>query len=220
MRSWNRKRLEDEIQDLNEWILELDKERKIAEANEQVFKVKYIDAVTLAQIRLHQWGKERDKHPDAQDKIAEQAKEAKRHQKKIEEQDKAAQKQQEMYAQLLEELKVVSADKIRSMQKEWDDEQAARRHGGKWWWPPWVVQLICKLLISGTLPSAVPPTIQTFSETLLHEKPKELPSVNFVCECCVIVEVIGETIAAIKLAHALKWDQLWYNGTTCQQILP
>jgi hypothetical protein len=37
-----------------------------------------------------------------------------------------------MYAQLLEELKVVSADKIRSMQKEWDDEQAARRHGGKW----------------------------------------------------------------------------------------
>ena len=126
------KRLEDEIQDLNEWIRELDEERKIAEANERVVKEKYIDAVTLAQTRLHQWGKERDKRRDAQDKIAEQAKEAKRHQKKIEEQDKAAQKQQEMYAQLLEELKVVSADKIRSMQKEWDDEQAARRHGGKW----------------------------------------------------------------------------------------
>ncbi len=49
-----RKRLEDEIQDLNEWIRELDEERKIAEANEQVVKEKYIDAVTLAQTRLHQ----------------------------------------------------------------------------------------------------------------------------------------------------------------------
>jgi hypothetical protein len=33
------------------------------------------------------------------------------------------------------------------------------------------------------------------------------------------MEVIGETIAAIKLAHTPKWDQLWYNGTTCRQIL-
>jgi hypothetical protein len=76
------------------------------------------------------------------------------------------------------------------------------------------VQLICKLLVSGTPPRAVPPTIQTFSETLIHEKPKELLSVNFVCECHVIVEVIVETIAAIKLAQASKRDQLWYNGTT------
>jgi hypothetical protein len=94
--------LEDEIQDLNEWILKLDKERKIAEANERVVTEKYIDAVTLAQTRLHQLGKQRDKRHDTQDKIAEQAKEAKKQQKKIDKQDKAAKKQQEMYAQLLE----------------------------------------------------------------------------------------------------------------------
>ena len=29
-----------------------------------------------------------------------------------------------------------------------------------------------------------------------------------------IVQVIGETIAAIKLASAEKWDQLWTNATT------
>ncbi len=53
---------------------------------------------------------------------------------------------------------------------------------------------------------------------MLWEKPKELPSVNFVRECRVIMEVIGKTIVAIKSAHAPKWDQLWYDGTTRQQI--
>jgi hypothetical protein len=32
------------------------------------------------------------------------------------------------------------------------------------------------------------------------------------------VEVIGKTVVAIKLAHAPKRDQLWYDGTTHQQI--
>ena len=32
------------------------------------------------------------------------------------------------------------------------------------------------------------------------------------------MEVIGETIVAIKLAHVAKWDQLWYDGTTRRQI--
>jgi hypothetical protein len=32
------------------------------------------------------------------------------------------------------------------------------------------------------------------------------------------MEVIGKTIVAIKLAHAPKWDQLWYEGTTRRQI--
>jgi hypothetical protein len=48
-----RKRLEDEIQALNEWILKLDEEREVAEVNERVVKDKYIAAVTLAQTRLH-----------------------------------------------------------------------------------------------------------------------------------------------------------------------
>ncbi len=37
----------------------------------------------------------------------------------------------------------------------------------------------CELLVTGTPPSAIPQIIQTFCETLLREKPKELPSVNF-----------------------------------------
>ena len=33
-----------------------------------------------------------------------------------------------------------------------------------------------------------------------------------------MVEVIGETIAAIKLADAPTWNQLWTDGTTRRQI--
>ena len=116
----------------------------------------------------------------------------------------------------LEDFNEIRTDPKRSMQKEWDYEEAARNHGGGRRWPPWVVQLICELLVTGIPPSAIPQIIQTFCETLLQEKPKELPSVNW--ECGVIMEVIGETIVAIKLARAPKWDQLWYDGTTRRQI--
>jgi hypothetical protein len=63
--------------------------------------------------------------------------------------------------------------------------------------------------VTGAPPSAIPQIIMTFCETLLQEKPTELPSVNFVRECPVIVEVIGKTIAAIKLANVPRKDQLW-----------
>ncbi len=199
-----RKRLENKIQELNEWIFELDNERNVAKANEKVLREKYFDAVRDAHSRLHKWRQERDKRGDAENKIAEQ--------------DIHTKKQHKMYAHLLEGFNETTADPKRSMQKEWDNKEAAQKNGGRQRWPPWVVQLICKLLVTGTPPSAIPQIIQTFCETLLWEKPKELPSVNFVWECHVIMEVIGKTIVAIKLAHAPKWDQLWYNGITCRQI--
>jgi hypothetical protein len=42
--------------------------------------------------------------------------------------------------------------------------------------------------------------------------------VNFVRECCVVIEVIGETMAAIKLAWEEEWGQLWTDATTRRQI--
>jgi hypothetical protein len=80
--------------------------------------------------------------------------------------------------------------------------------------PPWVVQMICELLINGMAPTAVPSTIQSIYETLYNESPEELPSVNFVRECRVVVEIIGETLLAIKLGSTQIWDQLWTNSTT------
>ena len=106
----------------------------------------------------------------------------------------------------------------REIRKEWENEEAARRRGGARRWPVWVVQLICELLINGTPPSAIPANIQTMYVTLYGKEPEELSSVNFVRECRVIVEVIGETMTAIKLAQAPTWMQLFTDATTCRKI--
>jgi len=94
------------------------------------------------------------------------------------------------------------------MKKELETEAAAKRHGGSKQWPVWVVQLICELLVNGTPPSAVPDHIQTMYEMLYGTEREEMPSLAFVRKCRVIVEVMGETVAAIKLAKAPSWKQV------------
>ncbi len=104
----------------------------------------------------------------------------------------------------------------RRMKKEWVNnyDDGCRTQGGSCHWPPWVVQMICELLINGTASTAVLSTIQSIYETLYDESTEELPSVSFVRECQVVVEIIGETMVAIKLGRAEFWDQLWTNLTT------
>ena len=87
--------------------------------------------------------------------------------------------------------------------------------GGKW--QPWVIQYICELLVIGTPPASIPSIISTSYQTYYRKEPDEVPQVRFVRQCHVIVQVIGETIAVIKLASAEKWDQLWINATTRRQ---
>ena len=51
--------------------------------------------------------------------------------------------------------------------------------------------------------------------TLYNQPPEEIPSVNYVSRrSCIVREVIGETMAAIKLVQAPSWDQLWTDATT------
>ena len=104
------------------------------------------------------------------------------------------------------------------LRKEWADKEAAARNGGARCWQPWVVQIICKMLVNRKSPLAVPSTMQTIYQMLTGDMPKDLPSVSFVRGCRVVVEVIGETIVAMKLANAPTWSQVWTNGTTRQQI--
>ena len=109
--------------------------------------------------------------------------------------------------------------KQKEMKKEWKDLATARRRGRSRRWPVWVVQLICELIVNSTPPSAVPANIRSVYETLYGKPLAELPpSVSYVRSCRVIVEVIGETTTAIKLARAATWDQLWTDATTRQQI--
>ena len=101
-----------------------------------------------------------------------------------------------------------SEENRRIMQKEWSSEAAARQRGGSRRWPVWVVQLICELLVNGTPPASIPGNIQIMYETLFGEPTNDLPSVSFVRSCRTVVEVLGETITALKLARAPDWKKL------------
>ena len=74
------------------------------------------------------------------------------------------------------------------------------------------------MLVSGAPPAAVPAILLTTSSTINQQKTAKVPLVNFVRECRVVVQIIGETIATIKLANTEKWGQLFTDGTTRRQI--
>ena len=69
----------------------------------------------------------------------------------------------------------------------------------------------------GTPLASIPSIISSSYQTYYGKEPEEVPQISFVRQCRVIVEVIGETIAAIKLASVEKWDQLWTDATTQRQ---
>jgi hypothetical protein len=158
----------------------------------------------LAKKRLDQWHAERHIPRPADYYAAQQEKIARQMQATL-----------DKYKTIINECQ----DTKKRLKKEWADEAATHKRGGARRWPVWVVQLICELLVNGTAPSAIPTNIQTMYETLYSKKPEELPSVNFVREYRVVVEVIGKTIAAIRLVMAPDdWNQLWTDATTRQQI--
>ena len=102
---------------------------------------------------------------------------------------------------------------VKAMQKVW----LKGKRGGTMW-EIWVVQLVCELLIIGVPPSTIPSTIYTVYDTLYGIAPKEVPSVNYVRQCRTVVQVIGETISAIKLGQAADWVQMSFDGTTRRHI--
>jgi hypothetical protein len=188
---------------LEEENQELRSELKAAISDKRAAERLSLKDKQLAKTRLDKWHAERHLRQLAQDYAVQQKKAANDADRII-----------EKYKAIIQD----SQETKRKLKKEWADEAAAHKRGGARRWPIWVVQLICELLVNGTAPSAIPTNIQTMYETLYGEKPEELPSVNFVRECRVVVEVIGETLAALKLAAAENWKQLWTDATTRRQI--
>jgi len=159
--------------------------------------------VSESATRLAKWRAERDARREAEDKLARISKQA--------ESQKAV---LERYQTALE----ASDDTKKDMKKEWDDDRAAGSRGGARSWPVWVVQLICKLLVNGTPPTAIPGNIKTMYEMLYGEDAKEVPSVNFCRRCRIVVQVIGETMTALKLANSKTWKQVFTDATSRRQI--
>ena len=190
--------LQNEIEQLNDWVFELDNERKYALNHQRTAEKMYAHAKSDAYLRLQKFREERLSRKEAEDDLLCVKKALRKTEQELE------------MAKLLMENS--QATKHR-MKKEWvnnyDDGRCTR--GGSRHWPPWVVQMICELLINGTAPTTVPSTIQSIYQTLYDEPPEELPSVNFVRECRVVVEIIGETMVTKRNLGSVV-DRL-YNKT-------
>ncbi len=164
------KALESEVEGLNQCLFELDNKRKAAEKHHESVKKMYMHAKSEAYLRLQKFREERLARKEVEDNL-------------ICVKKALCKTEQELkMAKLL--MEQCHATKCK-MKKEWAKNfvDGQRTRGGSRHWSPWVVQMICELLINGNAPTAVPSTIQSIYETLYNESPEELPSVNFVREC-------------------------------------
>ena len=90
-------------------------------------------------MRLDKWHAERNARRAAEDELARESKAL-----------SVAEEILDSYKALVE----TSTENKRRMKKEWADEASKAKRGGRKRWPVWVVQLICELLVNGTIPTA------------------------------------------------------------------
>ena len=109
-------------------------------------------------------------------------------------------------------------ERMRTIQIEIKKERPIGRRGGAKQWPVHIVLLICELLVNGTNPSAVPANIQSTCAAFTGVEAEELPSVNFVRECRVVLQNLNETLSAFRLGTDESWHQAFTDGTTRRQI--
>jgi hypothetical protein len=93
---------------------------------------------------------------------------------------------------------------------------AGNRGGAKW--PPCMIQIICEMHVNGTPPSAIPANIQMMVHHFYGIELEEVPCINFVRQCRVIVQNIAETLAAYELGNAVSYNQAFFDETTRRQI--
>ena len=69
------------------------------------------------------------------------------------------------------------------------------------------------MLVNDTHPSAVPANIQTSCLAFTGVEADDLPSVNFFCECRIVLQYLNETLSALRLGSADTWHQVFTDGT-------
>jgi hypothetical protein len=67
-------------------------------------------------------------------------------------------------------------------------------------WPLWVTEVCCEPLVNESPPSAIPSSIGTLFAALYGKEPKSILLLNYVRQCRVLVQIVSETITAMKLA--------------------
>ena len=74
------------------------------------------------------------------------------------------------------------------------------------------------MLVNGTHTSAVLANIQTLCAAFTGVEADELPSVNFVRECRIVLKKLNETLSALQVGSADTWHQVFTDGTARRQI--
>ena len=104
-----------------------------------------------------------------------------------------------------------------SKEKQMKKYRNRGQKGGAAVWEDWVVLLIIELLVLGVPVKAIPGSIMTVYSTLYGKAPDEVPSATYIRRCRSVVQVVGETLAAWRLAESENWLQIFSDATSRRQ---
>ena len=90
--------------------------------------------------------------------------------------------------------------------------------GGSLWWLVHIAMLICELLVNVTPPFVIPANIQTMSAALNGSEVNEIPSLDYVCKCRVVVKNLNDMLATCRPGKTDNWHHIFTDGTTRSQI--
>ena len=85
-------------------------------------------------------------------------------------------------------------------------------------WQLWVTKVCCELLVNGSLPSVIPSSIGTLFAMLYDKESTSIPSFNYVRQCRVLVQIVSETITAMKQSVCSNWAEIFFDATTRRQV--
>ena len=93
-------------------------------------------------------------------------------------------------------------------------ERTIGRQGVSLQWPVHIVMLICELLVNGTPPYSIPTNIQTMSANITGSEVNDLPSLDYVHKCRVVMQNINDKLSACSLVNSWNWHQIFTDVTT------
>ena len=191
-------KLRSRIAELEQQTFDLTESTKTAKKAEQIYRRKFIIQKRIAAKRLKMKKDLKLKNDELTEQIVD-----------LEKQKAAQDAVIERYTQLLQ----VEQAKHKKMKKY----RKPGKRGGANVWEDWVVLLVVELLVLGVPPKAIPGSIMTVYTTLYGSRPDEVPSVDFVRRCRSVVQVVGETLAAWRLAESVDWRQIFTDATSRRQ---
>jgi hypothetical protein len=125
-------------------------------------------------------------------------------------------KAQDAQQKSLQEYKAM-VEKLRSTKQNLKCKFKIGQQGGLHWLL-WVTEVCCELLVNRSPPLAIPSSIGCLFAALYGEEPKKIPSLNYVRQCQVLIQIISETITAMKLAICPNWAEIFFDATTHRQV--